>query len=143
MGPCDGAVRLTPGDPAAMLSLVRVRPETRLLLASLVVWSGICVCLGGVLDLRAPQNSHCGSEPTPVSDHERAGCEPSCSAVPALQLRSDWQPTETSPGSIQPAGCDLAAMPVQGWSSPHPDGHSLVGHTSRNPLYVWQSALLI
>ena len=126
-----------------MLILVRVRPRASVLLACLLAWSGICLCLGGGLELTAAQASHCGTEPAAPQDHEGAACEPGCSAVPALQLRGESQSGEAFPGSLQPASVDVLSRPVPDSARPQSDTGSLATHEPRDPLYIWHSALLI
>lgn len=141
--PSDPATALDNLAKCPKLSPVRTRPVTAVLLAWLLVGSGICLCLAAVPAQPAPDSHDCGSEPAVPASEEGAPCESDCTVDHAVRVPAGDRAIDQATPCVGPVQSEAATGPATGPVYSHASRDVIAVSLQSAPAYILHSALLI
>ena len=137
--------RLTTRRCTPRIRLVRTNSAIAMLLAWLLVGSGICLCLGAIPDQPTSHSHDCSTEPAVPASDQDTSCERGCNAEDAVRARAEARAVavvELVPGTcvvplevpVETAAESASSLPAR-YSQSEPAPHA--------PPYILHSVLLI
>ena len=121
---------------------VRAESVTALLVAWLLVGTGICLCPGSIPETPASHSHDCGTEPAAPTDNKDEPCESGCAAEDAARERTESQVAGGFTQATDPAASEALTEPA-GESARLQLALSSEPPVPSNPTYIVHSVLLV
>ncbi|MDE0265298.1 MAG: hypothetical protein OXJ37_23055 [Bryobacterales bacterium] len=122
---------------------MRARPLTAMLLAWLLVGSGICLCLAAVPAQPAPDSHDCGSEPAVPASEDGTPCESDCTVDDAVRAPSGDRSVDQAMLCVGAVQSEVATEAGIGPACSHASRDSMAEVPQSAPAYILHSVLLI
>lgn len=118
---------------------VRTRPVTAVLMAWLLIGSGICFCLSAAPAQLAPRSHDCGNGPTEPASEDGAACEAGCAVADAVTPPAGDQAADQATPSVGA----VCSEDVIGPACLQASRDLVAGLLQSTPAYILHSVLLI